>query len=60
MRIVVLVALGEGVYTVAEVARVLRPTVTVHKVGRWLHKGLLLTDCSFVDPSCILSVSCLE
>lgn len=36
-----LIALGEGVYTVPEVARILQPSVTVYKVRRWLHKGLL-------------------
>ena len=55
-----LVALGEGVCTVPEVARILRPTVTVHKIRRWLHKGPLLAVCSFVDPDRIVGVSCLE
>lgn len=36
-----LIALGEGVYTVPEVARILKPDVTEYKVRRWLHKGLL-------------------
>lgn len=36
-----LISLGEGVYTVPEVARILQPSVTEYKVRRWLHKGLL-------------------
>lgn len=36
-----LIALGEGVYTVPEVARILQPTMNVYKVRYWLHKGLL-------------------
>ena len=36
-----LIALGEGVYTVPEVARILQPSMNVYKVRRWLHKGLL-------------------
>ena len=36
-----LIALGEGVYTVPEVARILRPTMNVYKVRYWLGKGLL-------------------
>jgi uncharacterized protein (DUF433 family)/DNA-binding transcriptional MerR regulator len=37
-----LIALGEGVYTVPEIARILRPNgVTVDKVRYWLHKRLL-------------------
>lgn len=37
-----LIALGEGVYTVPEIARILRPNgVTVAKVRYWLHKDLL-------------------
>lgn len=36
-----LIALGEGVYTVPEVTRILQPTMNVHKVRYWLHKGLL-------------------
>lgn len=36
-----LIALGEGVYTVPEVARILRPTMNVYKVRYWLHRGLL-------------------
>lgn len=36
-----LIALGEGVYTVPEVARILQPSMTQYKVRRWLHKGLL-------------------
>lgn len=35
-----LIALGEGVYTVPEVARILQP-MNVYKVRYWLHKGLL-------------------
>jgi uncharacterized protein (DUF433 family) len=37
----VLIALGEGVYTVPEVARILQPSMNVYKVRYWLHKGLL-------------------
>lgn len=36
-----LIALGEGVYTVPEVERILRPSMTQYKVRRWLRKGLL-------------------
>jgi uncharacterized protein (DUF433 family)/DNA-binding transcriptional MerR regulator len=36
-----LIALGEGIYTVPEVARILRPGMSVFKVRYWLHKGLL-------------------
>lgn len=36
-----LIALGEGVYTVPEVARILQPTMNVYKVRYWLNKGLL-------------------
>jgi uncharacterized protein (DUF433 family) len=36
-----LIALGEGVYTVPEVVRILQPSMTVDKVRYWLHKGLL-------------------
>src|SRR5215212_493887 len=36
-----LVALGEGVYTVPEVARILQPSMTEYKVRYWLDKGLL-------------------
>lgn len=36
-----LIALGEGVYTVPEVARILQPNMTEYKVRRWLHKDLL-------------------
>ena len=36
-----LIALGEGVYTVPEVARILKPSMNVYKVRYWLHKGLL-------------------
>lgn len=36
-----LIALGQGVYTVPEVVRILQPTMTQYKVRRWLHKGLL-------------------
>lgn len=36
-----LIALGEGVYTVPEVARILQPNMTGYKVRRWLHKDLL-------------------
>src|ERR671917_1029828 len=36
-----LIALGEGVYTVAEIARILQPNMTEYKVRRWLHKDLL-------------------
>ncbi|MEJ7631885.1 MAG: MerR family transcriptional regulator [Rubrobacteraceae bacterium] len=37
----ILIALGEGVYTVPEVARILQPTMNVYKVRYWLNKGLL-------------------
>jgi len=36
-----LVALGEGVYTVAEVARILQPAMTPRKIHYWLKKGIL-------------------
>lgn len=36
-----LIVLGEGVYTVAEVARILQPTMTPRKVHYWLKKGML-------------------
>ena len=36
-----LIALGEGVYTVPEVARILRPTMTEDKLRYWLNEGLL-------------------
>ena len=36
-----LIALGEGVYTVPEIERILQPSMTKYKVRRWLHKGLL-------------------
>ncbi len=36
-----LIALGEGVYTVPEVARILQPSMTEYKVRYWLNKGLL-------------------
>lgn len=36
-----LVVLGEGVYTVAEVARILQPTMTPRKVHYWLKKDIL-------------------
>jgi hypothetical protein len=36
-----LIALGEGVYTVPEIARILQPNMTEYKVRRWLHKDLL-------------------
>lgn len=36
-----LIALGEGVYTVPEVTRILQPNMTEFKVRRWLHKDLL-------------------
>ena len=36
-----LIALGEGVYTVPEVARILQSNTSEYKVRRWLHKGLL-------------------
>lgn len=36
-----LIPLGEGVYTVAEVCRILQPTMTRHKVHYWLNTGLL-------------------
>ncbi len=36
-----LIALGEGVYTVSEVSRILRPTMTPRKVRYWLRKGIL-------------------
>jgi uncharacterized protein (DUF433 family) len=37
----VLIELGEGVYTVPEVARILQPNMTEYKVRYWLDKGLL-------------------
>ncbi len=36
-----LIALGEGIYTVPEVARILRPTMTEDKLRYWLDEGLL-------------------
>lgn len=36
-----LIALGEGVYTVPEVTRILRPTMTEDKLRYWLDEGLL-------------------
>lgn len=36
-----LIALGEGVYTVAEVSHILQPTMTPRKVRYWLKKGIL-------------------
>lgn len=36
-----LVTLGEGAYTVAEVARILQPTMTPRKIHYWLRKGIL-------------------
>lgn len=36
-----LIALGEGVYTVPQVARILQPTMTEDKVRYWLDEGLL-------------------
>ena len=36
-----LIALGEGVYTVPEIARILQPNMTEYKVWRWLHKDLI-------------------
>lgn len=36
-----LIALGEGVYTVPEMARILRPTMTESKLRYWLNEGLL-------------------
>ena len=36
-----LIALGEGVYTVAEASHILRPTMTPRKVHYWLKKGIL-------------------
>lgn len=36
-----LIALGEGVYTVADVSHVLQPTMTSRKVHYWLKKGIL-------------------
>lgn len=36
-----LIALGEGVYTVPEIARILQPKMNVYKVRYWLNKGLL-------------------
>ena len=36
-----LISLGEGVYTVPEVARILQPDMNVYKVRYLLHKGLL-------------------
>ncbi len=40
-RLVPPIVLGEGVYTVPEVARILRPTMTEHKLRYWLDEGLL-------------------
>ncbi len=36
-----LIALGEGVYTVPEVARILQPAMTEDKLRYWLNEGLL-------------------
>ena len=36
-----LIALGDGIYTVSEVSRILRPTMTPRKVRYWLRKGIL-------------------
>jgi uncharacterized protein (DUF433 family) len=36
-----LIELGEGVYTVPEIARILRPTMTESKLRYWLDEGLL-------------------
>lgn len=36
-----LIALGEGVYTVAEVSHILQPSMTPRKVHYWLKKGIL-------------------
>lgn len=36
-----LIALGEGVYTVPEMARILRPAMTEDKLRYWLNEGLL-------------------
>lgn len=36
-----LIALGEGVYTVADVSHILQPTMTPRKVRYWLKKGIL-------------------
>jgi uncharacterized protein (DUF433 family) len=36
-----LIALGEGVYTVADVSHILQPTMTPRKVHYWLKKGIL-------------------
>jgi uncharacterized protein (DUF433 family)/DNA-binding transcriptional MerR regulator len=36
-----LIALGDGIYTVSEVSRILRPTMTPRKVRYWLQKGIL-------------------
>lgn len=36
-----LIALGEGAYTVAEIARILQPKITSRKVRYWLNKGIL-------------------
>lgn len=36
-----LISLGEGVYTVPEVVRILRPAMTEHKLRYWLDEGLL-------------------
>lgn len=36
-----LIALGEGIYTVSEAARILKPTMTEYKLRYWLNEGLL-------------------
>lgn len=36
-----LIALGEGVYTVPEIARILQPTMSEDKLRYWLNEGLL-------------------
>jgi uncharacterized protein (DUF433 family) len=38
-----LLPLGEGLYTISEVCRILRPGMTRHKVHYWLNTGLLST-----------------
>ncbi|MBA2691433.1 MAG: MerR family transcriptional regulator [Rubrobacter sp.] len=36
-----MIALGEGIYTVPEVARILKPATTEYKIRYWLDEGLL-------------------
>lgn len=36
-----LIALGEGIYTVAEISRILQPTMTPRKVHYWLKKDII-------------------